>query len=72
MNEPRDDRHDTVLPQAPAGPRATVIRNESTGEAAIGPAAETRCSDMATMNKVRNKLERVSALKGWRMRWYMQ
>jgi len=27
---------------------------------------------MATMTKVRNKLERVSALKGWRMRWYMQ
>jgi hypothetical protein len=28
--------------------------------------------DMATMTKVRNKIERVSALKGWRMRWYMQ
>jgi hypothetical protein len=27
---------------------------------------------MATMTNVRNKLERVSALKGWRMRWYMQ
>jgi len=27
---------------------------------------------MATITKVRNKLERVSALKGWRMRWYMQ
>jgi len=24
------------------------------------------------MKKVRNRLERVSALKGWRMRWYMQ
>jgi len=28
--------------------------------------------DMATMTKVRKKLERVSALNGWRMRWYMQ
>jgi hypothetical protein len=28
--------------------------------------------NMATMTKVRNKLERVSPLKGWRMRWYMQ
>jgi hypothetical protein len=29
-------------------------------------------SDMATIKKVRNKLERSSALRGWRMRWYMQ
>jgi hypothetical protein len=28
--------------------------------------------DMATMTKVRKKLERVSVLNGWRMRWYMQ
>jgi hypothetical protein len=28
--------------------------------------------DMATMTKVRSKLERISALNGWRMRWYMQ
>jgi hypothetical protein len=27
---------------------------------------------MATMTKLRNKIEHVSALKGWRMRWYMQ
>jgi len=27
---------------------------------------------MATMTKVRDKLERMSALKGWRMRWHMQ
>jgi hypothetical protein len=33
---------------------------------------ETRCNAMQTMTKVREKLERVSALKGWRMRWYMQ
>jgi hypothetical protein len=61
-----------VLPQAPAGPRATVTRKPKPGAADIGRAAESRCSDMATITKVRNKLERVSALKGWRMRWYMQ
>jgi hypothetical protein len=27
---------------------------------------------MATITKVRNTLERVSVLKGWRMRWHMQ
>jgi len=26
---------------------------------------------MATKTKVRKTLERVSALKGWRMRWHM-
>jgi hypothetical protein len=27
---------------------------------------------MATMTKLAKKIERVSALNGWRMRWYMQ
>jgi len=27
---------------------------------------------MATFTKIRNRLERINALKGWRMRWYMQ
>jgi len=27
---------------------------------------------MATIIKLRNKIERVSALNGWRMRWHMQ
>jgi hypothetical protein len=27
---------------------------------------------MATMTKLRKKIERVSALNGWRMRWHMQ
>ena len=27
---------------------------------------------MATITKLRNKIERVSALNGWRMRWHMQ
>jgi hypothetical protein len=26
---------------------------------------------MATMKKVRDKIERMSALQGWRMRWHM-
>jgi hypothetical protein len=28
--------------------------------------------DMATITKVKNRIERVSALRGWRMRWHMQ
>jgi len=27
---------------------------------------------MQRITKVATKLERISALKGWRMRWYMQ
>jgi hypothetical protein len=27
---------------------------------------------MATLTKLRDKIERIDALKGWRMRWYMQ
>jgi len=27
---------------------------------------------MATITKLRNKIERTSALQGWRMRWHMQ
>jgi len=27
---------------------------------------------MATITKLRNKIEHVSVLKGWRMRWHMQ
>jgi hypothetical protein len=27
---------------------------------------------MATIKKVQNTLERMSALQGWRMRWHMQ
>jgi hypothetical protein len=30
-----------------------------------------RCSNMKTINKLRKQLER-SAIKGWRMRYYMQ
>jgi len=27
---------------------------------------------MLTITKLRNKIERASALNGWRMRWHMQ
>jgi hypothetical protein len=27
---------------------------------------------MQTITKLRDKIERASALKGWRMRWHMQ
>jgi hypothetical protein len=27
---------------------------------------------MQTITKLRNKIERTSALNGWRMRWHMQ
>jgi hypothetical protein len=27
---------------------------------------------MATLTKLRDKIERIDALKGWRMRWHMQ
>ena len=36
------------------------------------PGRDTRCIHMATIIKLRNKIERVSALNGWRMRWHMQ
>jgi hypothetical protein len=43
-----------------------------TGSGDVRPAAMRGVNDMATITKVRKKLERVSALQGWRMRWYMQ
>jgi hypothetical protein len=36
------------------------------------PCRDRRCIAMATITKLRNKIERVSALNGWRMRWHMQ
>jgi hypothetical protein len=36
------------------------------------PRRETEVKTMATMTKLRKKIERVSALNGWRMRWHMQ
>jgi len=61
----------TALPQAPTGPRAAVMRNESDRRGLDQARRETRYT-MATITKLRNKIENVSALKGWRMRWHMQ
>jgi hypothetical protein len=61
----------TALPQAPTGPRAAVMRNESDRRGLDQARRETRYT-MATIIKLRNKIENVSALKGWRMRWHMQ
>jgi hypothetical protein len=41
----------------------------ATGERTPPP---KRGASMATIKNVRNKLERMSALQGWRMRWHMQ
>ena len=54
----------------PAGPRAAVRLQPRSG-AAVNARADVRCPNMKTINKVRKQLER-SALKGWRMRYYMQ
>jgi hypothetical protein len=56
--------------EAPPGPRAAVRLQPRSG-AAVNARADVRCSNMETINKVRKQLER-SALKGWRMRYYMQ
>jgi hypothetical protein len=66
-----EDRHDTALPQALAGPRAAVMKQTTIRR---GHSSPRRCEvfDMATITKVRKQIERVSALKGWRMRWHMQ
>jgi hypothetical protein len=47
------------------------MRNESDRRGLDQARRETRYT-MATITKLRNKIENVSALKGWRMRWHMQ
>jgi hypothetical protein len=64
--------HDTALPQALTGPRAAVRDRNRTGAGRIAARRETEVHTMATMTKLRDKIERFDALKGWRMRWYMQ
>ncbi len=61
----------TALPQAPPGPRAAVMGNEIRSARPDQARRETRYT-MAKLIKLRNKIENVSALKGWRMRWHMQ
>ena len=64
--------YDTALPQAPTGPRAAVRDCKTTGAGRCCPRCENEVFHMATMTKIAKKIERVSALNGWRMRWYMQ
>jgi hypothetical protein len=47
------------------------VRLQPRSGAAVNARADVRCPNMETINKVRKQLER-SALKGWRMRYYMQ
>jgi hypothetical protein len=64
--------NDTALPQAPPGPRAAVRDCKRTGAGRPRPRRENEVLSMATIKKIREKLERTSALNGWRMRWHMQ
>jgi hypothetical protein len=64
--------YDTALPQAPQGPRAAVRDCKRTGAGRPRPRRENEVLSMATIIKIRNKIERASALNGWRMRWHMQ
>jgi hypothetical protein len=66
------DLHDTVLPQAPTGPRAAVRTRKTTGAGRHRPRRGTEVPAMTTITKLTKKIERMSALNGWRMRWYMQ
>ena len=71
---PNTDRATTDHHGAAAGPNGpTGRRHAKRIRSARPPQArrETRYT-MATIAKLRNKIENVSALKGWRMRWHMQ
>jgi len=64
---------DTALPQAPQGPRAAVTRtNPQRPRPENGRGRRNEVLSMATIKNVCNKIERMSALQGWRMRWHMQ
>jgi hypothetical protein len=56
----------------PPGPRAAVKRLKAIGAGRPCPRRENEVFHMATIKKIRTKLERTSALNGWRMRWHMQ
>jgi len=60
------------VPQAPSGPTGRRDQDGIDPAPACGSARRRKVCDMATITKVRKKLERSSALRGWRMRWYMQ
>jgi|tagenome__1003787_1003787.scaffolds.fasta_scaffold20058329_1 hypothetical protein len=64
--------YDTALPQAPTGPRAAVRDCKPPAPAVPARRRENEVFHMVTITKLRKKIERVDALHGWRMRWYMQ
>jgi ribosomal protein L19E len=61
-----------VLPQAPRahGPPSETDTKPRRGP--TGARRENEVHTMATIRNLRNKIERMSALNGWRMRWHMQ
>jgi hypothetical protein len=66
------DLHDTALPQAHRAHGPPSENSKRPARAVTSRAARTRCLPMATITKLAKKIERVSALNGWRMRWHMQ
>jgi len=73
LHGPRDDRQGHGAAAGPTGP--TGRRHANTNP--LGPTGDGRgrrneVLSMATIKNVCNKIERMSALQGWRMRWHMQ
>jgi len=71
------ERATTARNGAAAGPRSKRAHgppSENETDRYGRPHARPRYEvhHMATITKLRNKIERVSVLNGWRMRWYMQ
>jgi len=69
---PREDPTKLGAAAGPSGPRAAAMRPRNAIRRGPSRPRRSEVFDMATMTKVRKKLERVSVLNGWRMRWYMQ
>ena len=68
-----DDRSHERRCRRPHGP--TGRRHNRDTEPATGLSARPATSEvqaMQTITKLRKKIERASALNGWRMRWHMQ
>ncbi len=61
-----------ALPQAPNGPTGRRQRTKPTRPGRPHARPRYEVHHMATITKLRDKIERVSVLKGWRMRWHMQ
>ena len=57
-------------PHGPTGRRQNRDTEPATGLSARPATSEVQA--MQTITKLRKKIERASALNGWRMRWHMQ